>query len=269
MRVLAEFAMRSRLHAIGTSMVAALVPLLGWLSTVLVALVVLRHGIPAGSLVLLWTLLPLGAIFHFAGDPFPVLVLGGTFLAAALLRQTGSWQVALVALVSYAAISLLAIRDYLVGFLAGLFTQMKLELSPEEILQLTPLYALWLAIILLSLLIFARWGQSALYNPGGFRQEFHHLRLSPIVSAVLGIIALGGLAFPEHLGSWLPLFMLPLVVAAAGLAHWYFALKKLSLPWVVMFYLSLILLFEYSTPLLASLALMDSWLNLRVKLQTI
>ncbi len=269
MRALAEFAMRSRLHAIGTSMVAALVPLLGWLSTVLVALVVLRHGIPAGSLVLLWTLLPIGVIFHLVGDPFPALVLGGTFLVAALLRQTGSWQVVLIASVSYVAISLLTIKGYLVAFLVELFAQMKLELSLEEVLHLLPLFALWQAITLLTLLLIARWGQSVLYHPGAFRQEFHRLRLSPMVSAALGIITLSGLAFPEHLGSWLPLLILPLVVAATGLAHWYFALKNLSLAWIVMFYLSVILLFEYSAPLLASLALMDSWLNLRVKIQTI
>ncbi len=271
MRALAEFALRSRLHAIGTSMVTVLLPLLGWLSTVIVALVVLRYGIPAGSLVLLWTLLPVGVAFHLFADPLPITMLLGSFLMAAMLRHTGSWQVVLLTALLYAGVSILAIKGFLVDFIIDFLTRMELQPNLEEILQLTPLFAFWQAIALIIILLLARWSQSALYNPGGFRKEFHQLRLSPGVGAVLGVAILACLAFSEPWGWWLPLFTLPLVVAALGLVHWYCDRKNLSQGWVAVLYLSLILLSEYRNLLLvslAALAMADAWFNIRLRIPT-
>ena len=268
MRALAEFAMRSRLHAIGTSMVTVLLPLLGWLSTVIVALVVLRHGIPAGSLVLLWTLLPVGIAFHLFADPLPLTMLVGSFLMAAMLRHTQSWQSLLLTAVVYAALSLLLIQEYLIDFLTGFLNRVGLTPEPETILQLTPLFAFGQAIALVVMLILARWAQSALYMPGGFKTEFHQLRLSPGIGTTLGVAILACLAVAEPWSWWLPLFTLPLVIAALGLVHWYFARINLSKGWVAIFYVGLLILSEFSTLLLvslATLALLDTWFNIRIK----
>ena len=270
MRALAEFAMRSRLHAIGASMATALLPLLGWVSTVIVALVVLRHGIPAGSLVLLWTLLPVGVTFHLFGDPLPSTMLVGSFLMAAVLRHSQSWPTLLVTAVLYAAFSLLMIQGYLINFLTDFLNRIELTPEPEAMLQLTPLFAFGQAIALVVMLILARWAQSALYKPGRFKAEFHQLRLSPGLGTSLGVVILACLTVAEPWIWWLPLFTLPLVVAALGLAHWYFARINLSKGWVAIFYVSLLILSEFSTlllVLLAAMALLDTWFNIRMKVQ--
>ena len=100
--------MRGSAYATALSMVAAALPLLGWLSTVIVALVCLRTGIAAGSMILLWTMLPVGVAFYFVGDPTPMIALLGTGIMAMLLRQTRSWELVLLASVVFSGVGALA-----------------------------------------------------------------------------------------------------------------------------------------------------------------
>ena len=122
---------------------------------------------------------------------------------------------------------------------------------------------------MLLMLVIARWCQSALYNPQAFSKEFHGIRLSPAVSATMVGAMLVCFVFPEQLGRWLPILTVPLVFAALGLAHWWFAYKKISNNWVVGFYSALVLLSQLVYPFLASLALMDSWFDIRERIRTI
>jgi hypothetical protein len=119
MRAIAEFAMRGRAYAITISVVAAALPLLGWLSTVIVALVCLRSGVAAGSLIFLWTLLPVGAAFYFLGDPSPMIALVGTVAMALLLRQKRSWELVLVASVFFSAAGALVFEASAASILDG------------------------------------------------------------------------------------------------------------------------------------------------------
>ena len=118
-------------------------------------------------------------------------------------------------------------------------------------------------------LVLARWWQSSLYNPGGFGEEFHQLRLSPQMS--MGLVVVIVLCYASgnvYITRYIPLLTVPLLVAAVGLSHWFMARKHLTGGWVFMFYVVLILMFQLVYPLLASLALMDSWFNLRNKAQS-
>ena len=115
----------------------------------------------------------------------------------------------------------------------------------------------------------ARWCQSALYNPGGFGTEFHQLRLSPAVSGSIVLAMAVCYMFGDQLGRWLPLLTVPLVFASIGLVHWLIANRGLSKNWVAGFYGSLVLLFQIVYPFLASLALMDSWFDIRNRIETI
>ena len=271
--------MRGRAHAISISMVAAAVPLVGWLSTVIVALVCLRSGIAAGSLILLWTLLPVGVALYFVGDPSPVIALFGTFFLAMLLRQTFSWEVVLVASVVLAAAGSLifelgatAILDGFVQFYINYLSQVdaSLVIEPDQAKKLLMSYfALGQAFSMVVMLMIARWCQSALYNPGGFGREFHQLRLSPSVSGSIVVGMAVCYMFGEQLGRWLPLLTVPLVFASIGLVHWLIANRGLSKNWVGGFYGSLVLLFQIVYPFLASLALMDSWFDIRNRIKTI
>ena len=97
MKALAEFVMRGRVHAIGASMVCASLPILNWLSTSIVSLVVLHRGGVEGSLVLLCALLPMGVVIYLTGGaPTPVIALLGTVGLAYVLRVTMSWEITLV-----------------------------------------------------------------------------------------------------------------------------------------------------------------------------
>lgn len=278
MRAIAEFAMRGQTYAIATSMIAAALPLLGWLSSVIVALVCLRHGAAAGSIVLLWTLLPIGLGFYFVGDPSTAVVLVGTFLLAVLLRQTLSWELVLVATVVLSALGALLFDWVAGGLLDGFATvyleylaqvDAAIEITAEQARSiLLGFMALGQACAMVVILIIARWCQSALYNPGGFGKEFRSLRLSPIVSAGVVFAMLVCFLFREQLGVWLPLLTVPLLFASIGLMHWLMKTYELSKNWVVAFYATLVLLFQLVYPFLASMALMDSWFNIRNRVQT-
>ncbi len=271
--------MRSRAHAIGISMIAAFLPLLGWLSTVVVALVCLRQGAAAGSLILLWTLLPVGAGLYLVGDPSPALALVGTFLMAILLRQTMSWELVLMASIAFSVVGTVTfeltaagILERFVEFYLDYLGRMDatLTIAPEEAKRLLlGFFSMGQAFAMVTMLIIARWCQSALYNPGGFRKEFHQLRLSPAVSLLIIAGMMTCYVFSDQLGRWLPLLTVPLVLAALGLAHWFFASRNMSKNWVAALYAGLIMLFQLVYPFLATLALMDSWFNVRNRLQTI
>ena len=276
MRALAEFVMRSRLHATGTSVVAAALPYLGWLSAVIVALTTLRHGVFSGSLVVLWTSLPGIAAWWLTGDPSLMIIMTGTFLMATLLRRTLSWELVLVAAVIFSVPGTLLFQyvasdildEVAALYVAYLAANTSLVVEPEQVRTLfLGFVALGQSGAMILLLMIARWCQSALYNPQGFRKEFHALRLSPVVSAGLVFGLLICYLFSGQLGQWLPLLSLPLLFAAIALVHWVIALKGLSGFWLVGLYASLILLSQFVYPLLASLALVDSWLNIRNRME--
>jgi hypothetical protein len=130
------------------------------------------------------------------------------------------------------------------------------------------IFAMGQAYAMLVFLILARWWQSQLYNPGGFQKEFHQLRLSPFMSGILIALLLICFVFNEQLGRWIPVLFVPLVMMALSLVHWLMRYQKLSGPWVFGFYMLLLLLFQVIYLLLASLALMDSWFNLRARIQS-
>ena len=87
-------------------------------------------------------------------------------------------------------------------------------------------------------LALARGWQAGLYNPGGFREEFHALRLAPrelallvmlgVLGGVLGLPALGMLAW------------VPLLVAGIALVHGVIGYKGMNGLWLVAFYVLLI-----------------------------
>jgi hypothetical protein len=124
------------------------------------------------------------------------------------------------------------------------------------------------AYAMLIFLILARWWQSQLYNPGGFQKEFHQLRLSPIMSGVLIVLLLVCFSFNELLGRWIPVLTVPFVMMALSLVHWMMSYQKLTGIWVFGFYILLLMLFQVIYPLLATVALMDSWFNLRARIQS-
>lgn len=278
MRALAEFVMRGRPQAIGASVICAPLPLLHLLSTSIVSLVLLRKGPSEGVLVLAWTILPLAAVYWISRDPSPIMTLVGTAGLAAILRQTVSWQWVLAAAVFIAAFS-----AWLFGLVApqllDQWVEWYRELVEEDLQSritleearhvLIGFFAMGQAWVMLGLLVLARWWQSHLFNPGGFKEEFHRLRLMPQLAAMLVILMVGcAVVQMPALSRWLPVLTVPLVLAALGLVHWALDYNKLSTPWVVGFYVLLVPLFQLIYPLLVAAALMDSWFDIRKRFET-
>jgi len=143
MKAIAEFAMRSQPHAIGVSMTAAVLPLLGWLSMVIVALVCLRQGMAVGSLVMLWTLLPVGATLYFFGDPSTAIALTGAFLMALLLRQVRSWEPVLVASVVLSGLGVLVSLSKKIREAEGELRLSSLNMDLQTLFELTKLDTLF------------------------------------------------------------------------------------------------------------------------------
>ena len=283
MRAIAEFVMRGRPQAIGVCLIGASLPPIHWLCSAVVSLVVLRKGIGEGAFVLLWTCLPLLVFFVVYEDVTPVIALLGTVSLAYILRVTASWGITLGAAVIIAAIGSLIFEmtaadlmnqlvDSYLGFLAeiqagagdaqGAGLALILPTEQEARSILFGYIALGYAVSMVAFLILARWWQSLLYNPGGFGQEFHQLRLSPTLGIVLmlGLLMCLGI---DGLMRWLNLLTVPLLIASIGFVHWIVAEKKLSRSWLVSFYVLMTFMFQVIMPILATLALMDSWFNLR------
>lgn len=120
-------------------------------------------------------------------------------------------------------------------------------------------------------LLIARWWQSQLYNPGGFRQEFHQLRLN----RVLAPLGFGSAGLSLLLGENSPSLVdyLALLTLSAGvlqglaLVHGALAIRGMSIGWLVGLYLLLFIALAQTATLLAFIGLADTWYDLRSRLQ--
>ena len=218
MRALAAYIMKGRLQAIlvaaSMAVFSLLLPLLSYLSGATVALVTLRVGLKQGLIVILGAGLATGLLALLTtGTSVPALVfllvlwLPVWILALSLKRTARLARSVLLAALFGAALIL--------GVHAGtenpaewwlkLFEQMMQDAAQEgateglpdiggalaEISQLmTGVMAAALTMTLVGSLLLGRWWQALLYNPGGFRQEFHGLALGKAAAVVTAVLFL-------------------------------------------------------------------------------
>jgi hypothetical protein len=276
MKALAGFAMTGRRQAVLAATLLGFLPLVNFLSAPIVALVCLRHGMTEGLLVLIWAALP-AAAWAVAGDMIPLLTLLGSVALAAVLRSSASWELVLLGAIVVGIGAQLALLVQ-PGFVELMMQQIELLLANPELQgqvsilppeQLQPLlrmfYGMMLMFLAVSVLILARYWQAALYNPGGFRQEFHRLRLGWKTSALLcGAFVLTTLG-PAALQPFAILFVMPLLVAGVALVHGIAGLKRLPSAVMVIFYVAL--MSPVMTQILMLAAIADSWLDFRSRMQ--
>ena len=268
MRGLAEFVMTGKKQAIIAVGLIGLIPVINLLSPAVVGLIMLRKGIKEAAFVFAWGILPLGA-WALVGDFVPLIMLFGISGLALLLRETGSWEVTLLAAILIG----LAVEVYLrmqPVVLDPVFIQLQpyLQLNNiqgieedqlrETLTSIIGAVYMFLAIVLTML---SRWMQAALFNPGGFKQEIHQLRIEQkIAIGLLGFMLLAsfGIIIPS---SWILYFTLPLVFSGVGLVHAVVAKRQLS--GMVLFAFYLMLLLPLIVQLVVLLALIDSWYDFR------
>jgi len=282
MRALAEFVMRGRTQAIAVAIAGVTLPFFIWVSGAVVGLVALRRSSQDALVVLGWSVLAAIAIMLWQGDPGPVAALLGTAIASWVLRWTRSWPLALVAIVTAGLLSAVALNiadsrfvAQLVDMLNELLARWREQLPPEQAtllgtmnaVQVSGLLGLRSASLMIVALLVARWWQAMLYNPGGFREEFHSLRLP--VSIVLGLIATGLLI--AQIGPsykvWATLLALPFVVAGFALVHGLVGLKRWGRGPLIVLYIAWLLAWELVTGALLLVAVIDSWWDFRGRLR--
>jgi len=126
----------------------------------------------------------------------------------------------------------------------------------------TPATAVMMMMTGLGSVFLARSWQAQLFNPGGFQQEFHKLRLGKTVS--LGVLVITGLSL---LADWTFLSDVVVVILAAvmiqGLAvlHGIVKIRGMSTGWLTGTYLMMIL--PHTSALVGALGIADNWLNIR------
>lgn len=272
MRGLAEFVMKGRRQATIAVLLLGLVPLVNLLNPVIVGLVMLRKGAQEAAVILAWAILPVGG-WAIAGDIVPLIMLIGISGLALLLRETESWEVTLLVSIVIGV----CVEFYLrmrPEVLDVLFQQMDAYLTAnnvpgvqvEQLREIVTSFIgavyMFLAVLLLML---ARWMQAALYNPGGFKQEFHRLRIKQKLALILmGLMFLAnfGIVLPP---GWVLYLILPMLFSGIALIHAVVAQKQLSTMWLAAFY-ALIML-PLVAQLVVLLALIDSWYDFRTRLK--
>lgn len=279
MRALAEFVMRGRTQAIAVAALGIATLIFAWVSAAVVGLVTLRRGPKDGLTILGWALLPALAVALFGSDVGPAMALIGTAIAAWVLRNTQSWALTLMVAVLTGIATATLLQTIGTGYvdqLLATFNQFIDELnrrSAETGARIAPMTAAQVSGLLgfgavastVAALLLARWWQAMLYNPGGFRQEFHQLRLPlPLAAALIAMgLGLGGIG-PEY-RFWVLMCTVPFFVAGFALVHGVIGLKGWGRGTLVVVYL-VWLLIDWAKAALLLLALLDSVLNFRARL---
>jgi hypothetical protein len=229
MRALAGFVMRGRREAL---LVA--VPMFFWVGSAAVGLFTLRRGGTEGGFVALWALLPCLVLARF-GEVVPAAAMIGIWLVAMVLRATRSWALTLLAasaiglvfglgLLGAGGAYLEAVRTIAEGFIAEVGKRsgdpaVAAQLQAPDTQQIASIFGFMLALTLVGCTVLARWWQSALFNPGGFREEFHAIRFGSVPG--LALVGAGASLYLQGpaMQIWAQIVMLPLLVAGIGLVH--------------------------------------------------
>jgi hypothetical protein len=298
MQAVARYIMRGRLQAVLVAAAAALLslllPPLNYISSAVIALVTLRKGWNEGLIIIAGAVVAMGLFAVLTPvDPFHAVLLAAViwvpvWLLALVLRYT----VSLSAMVGSSALlggvvvaaAYLALddpartwRDLLGRLLdearqesetgaADTLGQMLVNAAPH----MTGMLAAALMLGLTLSVFLGRWWQAMLYNPGGFRHEFHSLRLGrnfALAALVVLAATMAGSGWLEEVSA----NILIVVVAAyllhgLSLLHGIVAAKKINIGWLISVY-ALTLLLPQSSLLLAAAAFVDSWMNVRARLQ--
>ncbi|RDH85775.1 MAG: DUF2232 domain-containing protein [endosymbiont of Escarpia spicata] len=296
MKGLASFVMRGSSQAVMVTTVLAMLslilPLLGIVSAAVVGLVTLRQGAGAGLKISLFATIACGVMMGVAfGNPLPAL--GFLLLQwlplcllGVMLRSNRSLSLTTQTALAFGVLAIVA--QYLM--FGDPVAQWKEQLQPlAEQFEQAGLFdstqsgdvvermAGWMAGVIAAgiflqlafSLFLARWWQALLFNPGGFREEFHSFRLQKAF-AVLGIPVLVVLLVPAEqtpeLARYLGLLLMAILfLQGLAVAHGSLAGRSSGQLWLVGLYFLLIVLMPQFVMVLTTIGLMDIWVDFRVR----
>ena len=277
---LASFIMRGRVHA---SAVAALGNALPLITPATIGLVALRKGFSEGGLICLWGLLPVFLTYLYSdSNQFFVLLTACNFLnvllVCGILRYRGDWEMTLVSLVIISVIlmgSLLLIfqQDFevLVQRLIEVFEEASRQTNIESLKiekSSIAVFTTWTIVLNTFLgVTIARWWQSIIFNPGGFKKEFQGIRLNrKLLILISSILILSSAIFNQY-SNWAYLSIFPLVIGGLSLFHWLVNEKNLGKVPIIFTYVFMVLFTPFVILILALLGTVDCFYNVRQKLR--
>jgi hypothetical protein len=268
-------------QALLVALVGSFFPLV---SSATIALVTLCKGSKEGLLLFLWASLPLVVLQQVGNENMlltavSVASLGIMVVAASLHSFYALWQWTLIAIVAVAitcaaifgfvmsaeVTALLAVAQQMLETLQAQQADTTIASAITEPLMLG-LIAMILAVGCVMSLLIARWWQSAVYNPGGFQEEFHGFTINSKVAVILLAIFLIGRLIPEGYQLWADLALLPFLIAGIALFHSTAKLFSLGGQWVAFLYVGLIFMGKPVTLVLVGLGLAESLIDLRSRL---
>ncbi|MEM8661863.1 MAG: hypothetical protein AAGF35_13340, partial [Pseudomonadota bacterium] len=249
-----------------------------WISAAVIGLVTLRKGPSAGLGLLAWALLPSGLVLYAFGNSEPLSMLIGATVLALVLRSTVKLEYAVLMSVLLAAVTGLGhvafggeYLNALIEVFGQLFAWMEAQLStaeapvalptPDAILVSGAL-GTWVGGSAIICLLLARYWQAALYNPGGFGQEFKALRFTPVATMTLALAAIAVSSLGAQYGTWAMMCMMPLAFAGISLVHAWVAARGRGAGWIAGFYVALVLLDPVKLAVIF-VAIADSWFDFR------
>jgi hypothetical protein len=281
-----NYVMRGRQQAIIVGLLFTIIPLLGWVSNVIISLVTLRKGAKEGGIVLLWVILPI-VVVAALGNPWIALfdIVGGSlfvYLLALALRQTQSWkrvlEIGIIVGLSAVLLAHLLIPQIdvvwtkqLEHYTVLIKDQLNFTINTQQF-QFFVKFAtgfqvavLWLGVLID--LVLARGLQSMLYNPGQLRPELEAVRLNKADALVFLFIAIASLQKFALAQDALPVVTLAFILAGLSVLHVIVRQKNIDFKgWFLLVYGLLIVFFPYMAALLVVIALMDTCVDFRRRL---
>lgn len=298
MQFLAAYIMKGRMQAILVASTLALLslpfPPVSIVSSATVALVTLRRGGREGLYILVCACLAAGLLSALLQIGYQFALLYGLVLWAPvwvvsiILREGRQLAIAIEIAVLLGMVGVIGFYLYQpqpVQFwreVLAVMIQPMLQANPDAPVEMvkqsaetfahfmTGAIAAGTVYGMLFGLFLARWWQAALFNPGGFREEYLGLRgHKALAIATVLIAAVAGLAggtLAELCWNLLVLLFVLYTFVGAAVLHASFAVMKGSRFMVPFLYVTLLII-PHIMALIAIIGLCDSWLDLRNKIK--
>ncbi|NOX43102.1 MAG: hypothetical protein GXP19_05125 [Gammaproteobacteria bacterium] len=260
------------------------------LSGAAIGLVTLRQGMKQGAIVVISAIVATALIaFISLGEPFfaigfAAIVWIPIWLLAAILRYTISLQKTLLFSVLFGWLTIIITYSVLDDpaawwyesvidpWFTPVLNQPEVGDEQRQLVQtfmkesaevMTGALAVFIMYYHLLMLIIARWWQSMLYNPGGFRSEFCSLNLGKALTLTLlgfGAVTMLATGNVSTIAGHFAVVVFALFTLQ-GLAIIHSVVEKLSAStsWLVAAYIFLYFIWQF----VALAGLLDNWLNLR------
>jgi hypothetical protein len=263
-------------------------PLIGWLSSVLIALVTLQNGARQGLMVIIWAILPGVAMLCLGQYAVFLDILCLQFLLswgfALILRQYGSWMVLMQSSAGLGVLGVMIIHFFFPGVQASLVSQLSaiakdyhsmtmFKIQPSDIdywfnyfsLFATSMLAIKVLTSNLLVVLLARWWQSSVIPTINLQKEFYQMRLHYFAAIVLIVLTFGVRYDSTLFFNILVVAVMPFVFCGLSVLHTLCATKKNGSVFLSVFYVLFVFLSPYILACLTVLGWLDCFLDFRKK----